>query len=587
MDTKITNVAEESVPQQDSEKLAPVESSSCVTATDSIVTDGAPENTKNDDAEQREASTAPKESLIAPQTSAKVQDIRENGPPGDTLIKNDSTESSLTAETNNNNIEEEKHIVDEPKSNKKDDVTEIVEPEIPTLPLPDPISEFRGHISAFGFSQQGESHINKSVPCQDRSSLRFLTDTVMVAAIADGVGSCALSDYGSDTAIKASLDFLEKYLGKKLEDPTFSLDVKLMGKLLREMMQYAYDQVKMKAEEMEQLLYSMQSTLTVAVYDGKTLYFAHAGDDGIVALTRQGKCEMVTTRHKGEEASSVYPLQSCNTWQYGMVDDAVGFIMATDGVLDAFVRNESEGNRVYYPFIEPAFSTPLTNAEDTVAACNDWFAYMKTPNYRATVTDDLSFICVVNQETLKCSVKPVFDMEDWKKKTKEYESRRRAALYPPKEQEKATKSEVKKSSPIQSPNNRACESPQKVISRTPPVSQDRPKQVDGRIQNKPRVPQPMSKVTQTPPAPRNAPYYRDKDSLSDLREYSLKAVEGLGGMLVLGSEILVDLAEDAVLLMRGYVSDVKDNRNSTRKPTNPTYPKGRKDNGEGNNANGK
>lgn len=465
---------------------------------------------------------------------------------------------------------------------------ECEEPKIPTLPLPDPISDFRGHISAFGFSQQGESHIKKSTPCQDRSSLRFLSDTVLIAAIADGVGSCALSDYGADTAVNASLDFLQKHLGPMVEDPAFSLDVKLMGRLLREMMQYSYDQVQMKADDIEQLLYSMQSTLTVAVYDGKTLYFAHAGDDGIVALVKQGKCEMVTSRHKGEEASSVYPLQSRNTWQYGMVEDVVGFIMATDGVLDAFVRNESEGNRIYYPFIEPAFFTPLTNAEDTAEACKDWFAYMKTPNYRASVTDDLSFISAVNQEALKTSAKPVFDIELWKQKTQEYEARRRAALYPPKEQQKDPKNQASGR-----PHSVHVSTSEQNTTQTPhhaPKNTEVPPQAPKNLQTPPRAP----KKPQAPPVARNMPYYLDKDTLNALRECGLKAATGLGGMLVIGSEMLADVAGDVILRMKDYVYevkdfvyDVKDTRNCPRQSANPSHPKCRTDNGDGGSNGGK
>ena len=319
----------------------------------------------------------------------------------------------------------------------------------PPLPLPDPVSDFRGCISAFGFSQQGESHLKKNMPCQDRSAIGFLSDSVVSVAVADGVGSCAMSEYGAATAVESSIEYLKKHLGSQLVDPSFVLDTKYMGRALREMMQYAYEQVEKKAAEIEQLLYSLQSTLTVAVYDGKTLYFAHAGDDGIVALTHDGRCELATTRHKGEEASSVFPLQSRNTWQFGKVDNVVGFILATDGVLDAFVRNESEGNRVYYPFIEPAFSSPLSAKEDVSLACNDWYAFMKTPKYRSAVTDDLSFICVANQEALAKAKKPSFDFEEWKRKTREFEEQRKAALYPHKNENKAEDKTRSKAKPIE------------------------------------------------------------------------------------------------------------------------------------------
>ena len=140
---------------------------------------------------------------------------------------------------------------------------------------------------------------------------------------------------------------------------------------------------------------------------------------------------MVTSRHKAAEANSVFPLQSKATWQFGKVDRTAAFVLVTDGVLDAFVRSESENNRVYYPFVEPIFSSTASNAEDVKSLCADWFEYMQSDSYRSVVTDDLTLLAVVNHSAKKSAAAPVFSIEEWKEKSKEYEARRMAALYPP------------------------------------------------------------------------------------------------------------------------------------------------------------
>src|SRR5699024_3362796 len=113
------------------------------------------------------------------------------------------------------------------------------------------------------------------------------------------------SHYGSGIATELSVAYLkekiENYEGEEFED-------KVIGDMLRDTMQYANEAVRKAAGEMEQLEYSFQSTLTITIYDGSTLYISHAGDDGVVVLTEDGKLELVTSRIKGEEASSVYPL---------------------------------------------------------------------------------------------------------------------------------------------------------------------------------------------------------------------------------------------------------------------------------------
>ncbi len=349
------------------------------------------------------------------------------------------------ADSKKQTAEPENQIPGEKEEDKKETETvfrseenkETKEEGLPPAPLPEPFSAFSSGISVFGFSQQGESHVRTGTPCQDRSGMRILNDRIILCAVADGVGSCALSDYGAETAVNAGLDYLEQKLLAEMKQEEFYFDEpKKMSLYLREMMQFAYDQVEKKAEELEQPLHFFQSTLTVAAYDGTTLYFGHAGDDGIVALTKSGLCEMATNRHKGEEAGSVFPLQSKNTWQFGKVDGTVGFVLATDGVLDAFVRPEGEERRVYYPFIEPVFYTEQSSSEEAEEVCRDWYEYMKKETYRNIVTDDISLVGVVNQQAVKNSVKPIFSIEEWNKKTAEYAARRRAALYPPQQEKK-------------------------------------------------------------------------------------------------------------------------------------------------------
>lgn len=299
------------------------------------------------------------------------------------------------------------------------------------IQLPKPQSVYVNDISAFCFSQQGESHVKKNVPCQDRSAVRVINQKIVAAAIADGVGSCSMSEYGAETAVNTSLDFLENYFSREMNQPGFIFDnTQKMGQMLREMMQSAYESVERRAQELSQSADLFQSTLTVAVYDGKTLYFGHAGDDGIIALNKQGTYAMVTSRHKGDEASSVYPLQSRNTWQFGKVNDAVAFVMATDGVLDAFVRPSAENNRIYYPFIEPVFFSTVKNEEETKRTCDDWYEFMASEAYRKSVTDDLSYVGVVNQADIAGASKPSFDMKEWQRQTQEYHEKRMAALYP-------------------------------------------------------------------------------------------------------------------------------------------------------------
>lgn len=305
---------------------------------------------------------------------------------------------------------------------------EIHLPDVPELESP-----FCGKLDTvayWGFSQRGESHIKEGLPCQDRCGIRVIKGhiPVLAAAAADGLGSCMLSDYGAAYAVRAALDYIEQemtiYDGEGLEE-------EYMRKLLKTAMKYACDTVRAEAERMEQLLYSFQSTLTVTVYDGSNLYIAHTGDGGVVVLTEDGELSLATRRMKGEEASSVYPLQAGEKyWDFIKVRKNVnGFVIATDGVLDAVVGSARENNRVYYPFFETAFQVE-DESEDGIREVQEfYYENMAGEEYRRRVTDDLTLVVVTNLKYIKESL-PEFDKEKWDKETEERVARIHAALYP-------------------------------------------------------------------------------------------------------------------------------------------------------------
>lgn len=287
-------------------------------------------------------------------------------------------------------------------------------------------------IGLLGFSSRGESHKEKNLPGQDANCIKVVNSNhnTVIASIADGVGSAALSHYGSSIATKTATDYLARIF--HTSDIRNMADQEI-GDHIREAMRKACEEVKKEAELKQQLEYSYQSTLTIAIYDGDNLYFGHIGDDGIVALTKKGELQLITERHKGEEASSVYPLQAGeNKYQVRKLTDVDGFVMATDGVLDAFVKNEYEGNRVYYPFIEPALKgnpgTIRKTQEDFVTSAQDWLEYMNSPTIRKQITDDITFVACVNPERILQNPYK-FDDIKWKKDDQTYTSKRNAALY--------------------------------------------------------------------------------------------------------------------------------------------------------------
>lgn len=274
-------------------------------------------------------------------------------------------------------------------------------------------------IKTFNITQQGERHIKKDLPCQDYSCTKRMThldQEIIIAAVSDGVGSCEYSQIGSKIAVESFLECISHNIENKLEE--FSEETILT--IIKHAFHYSLSKVYKTSEEDELPFLEYDCTLTGVVYVGDTLYFGHIGDDGIVALHFNGKYEMITDRHKGEEANSVFPLREEDTWQFGKCKNIASFVLMTDGVLDFCVDSIAMNNRVFFPFLEPA----LTETEkDEKEQQSEWENYLagkseNFPDFRKIVTDDISFVVIQNVDQLKNMELPIsFDSKKWEKDT--------------------------------------------------------------------------------------------------------------------------------------------------------------------------
>ena len=273
----------------------------------------------------------------------------------------------------------------------------------------------KGEIRFLGLTLTGESHLENGIACQDANYVRFTNKNhpTLVAAIADGIGSCALSNYGSSIAVKVSTEYLISVLN---ELDISNTDDKEIAEHIINAMSKALDAINEEAIINEQLPYSYQTTLTIAIYDGNNLYYGHIGHDGIVALASDGKLSMITTKITGAEAKSVYPLQAGKEmWEVGKCIEPIdGFMMATDGILDSIVMSEKQNNKVYYPFMEPAFK-----GTDNIEIGKLYAKTMQDSNFRQKVTDDMTVVFVKNERVKTNPHK--FDVNKWNCESEYYE----------------------------------------------------------------------------------------------------------------------------------------------------------------------
>ncbi len=277
-------------------------------------------------------------------------------------------------------------------------------------------------LSHFTISQQGDSHIKSGKNCQDYSGSISVTNqrlnvTFGIVAIADGVGSCDYSEYGSKIAVTTVLEALKKDLS--LIDNTS--DEGILS-VLKNAYIKANDEIEKEADARELPFKLFDTTLTVTILtDSGTCYVGHIGDDGAVALKTDGTYSMITTRIEGEEANSVIPLSSTECWTFGVVKKPVAaIVLLTDGLLDKAVGSERMHNRVYYPFFKSLFENIMETDEDVADFRNTWDGYLREKEFRDGygVTDDITLALIQIPDILK-KVKPVpFDEAKWNEDSK-------------------------------------------------------------------------------------------------------------------------------------------------------------------------
>lgn len=186
----------------------------------------------------------------------------------------------------------------------------------------------------------GPYHIKNGIPCQDAYCIRKTPDGVMVAAVADGLGSETHSDKGAKIASSFVVTFCKQhYKPEMTEHEVISL--------LRRAYTKAYALVEKTAINERNDVDQYDCTLCTVIYDGKTLYYGQSGDSGIIVGSNDGGYYKITEQQRDED-NNVYPL--CfgpEYWEFGKVKgNVVSVMLMTDGVWEQacppILKNEQQ-----------------------------------------------------------------------------------------------------------------------------------------------------------------------------------------------------------------------------------------------------
>jgi len=192
-------------------------------------------------------------------------------------------------------------------------------------------------IYTYGVSMAGTYHIKQNIVCQDYFKIMKIDKNLVVAAVADGLGSAEFSDIGSNIAASVATEHCRNHIN--IKTPTHEIPG-----IIRTAFAAAQTAIEHAAKNESRQLEKYDTTLSLAVLVHDTLYYGHSGDSGMIALTARGRFEQVTTQQRDEEGR-VFPLFFTEKWIFGQYPEKVASVLlATDGMLETFfpfyIRNE-------------------------------------------------------------------------------------------------------------------------------------------------------------------------------------------------------------------------------------------------------
>lgn len=193
-------------------------------------------------------------------------------------------------------------------------------------------------IYAYGITVQGTFHIKNDIVCQDSHKIIRCNENLVLAAVADGLGTEMYTDIASSIAVDKAIGYCKTNISE-------SCSGNEILHIIRDSFSAALQAVNAEAESQGNDLSQYDTTLTLAVLLKETLFYGHSGDSGIVVLATDGLYEKVTSQQR-DENGYVFPLCFNDRWVFAEYTKTVASVfIATDGMLETLfpflIRNES------------------------------------------------------------------------------------------------------------------------------------------------------------------------------------------------------------------------------------------------------
>jgi serine/threonine protein phosphatase PrpC len=266
-------------------------------------------------------------------------------------------------------------------------------------------------IRSYGFSSVGSSHSNKGVGCQDANNCVSIGNGWVVAAIADGVGSCKYSDIAASIAVDVSVRVCVDEITKDGGECD-------LLKVIANAFTQAENAIADRSFSENHLITDYDTTLSLVIYDGKHVTYGHSGDGGIIGLTVEGDYVKITSPQKSE-GIYVIPLRAGkDEWVIDCAkEEFASILLATDGVYDIFFPYLLKGQpvEVYVPVVRYFMDNNILKASaKTIDAIGKARKDYLDSDACSAIIDDKTVLVLINETILpKLKDESYYAEPDW------------------------------------------------------------------------------------------------------------------------------------------------------------------------------
>jgi len=240
----------------------------------------------------------------------------------------------------------------------------------------------------------GTSHVKIGQGGQDRFRIETLSQSVILAALADGAGSAPSGAVGAQSAVDTVFSFVKTQLTE--DDSEYH-------EILRGAAFAAREAIQLLALTLGEPLRNFATTLLVCLMTPRGGAALQVGDGVIVVSDGPGEWNWLFWPQKGEYANTTRFLTDPDALAELMCDQIPGYVndiaLMTDG-LEALALDFSS-HSAFAPFFEGFFGLlrSTANPEEADSLGPRLEAFLNSDRVRSRTDDDLSLILVSRQRT--------------------------------------------------------------------------------------------------------------------------------------------------------------------------------------------